>query len=42
MGKPILPVLGIIKGGSSRIISFDFKKYKKIIPITAKLKIAIK
>ena len=38
----ILPVLGITNGGSSLIMSLDFRKYKKMTPIKRKLKIAIK
>ena len=42
IGNPMFPVLGITKGGSSRIISFVFKKNKKIIPIKVKTIIAIR
>ena len=38
----MLPVLGIINGGSSLIISFDLTKNKKITPIIAKPTIANK
>ena len=41
IGKPMLPVLGIINGGSSIIISF-FKNFKKITPIKEKPRIATK
>ena len=41
IGKPILPVLGNIKGGNSLIISF-FKTNKKTIPVKAKPLIASK
>ena len=42
IGKPIFPVLGIMNGGSSLIISFDLTKNKKITPIIAKPRIANK
>ena len=42
IGSPILPVFGIIKGGSSRIISLVLKKNKKITPIKAKAIMAIR
>ena len=41
IGKPILPVLGIVKGGSSLIISLVFKRNNMIIPTIMNPTIAI-
>ena len=41
IGKPILPVLGIVRGGSSLIISLVFKRYKIIVPTMINPTIAI-
>ena len=41
IGKPILPVLGIVKGGSSLIISLVFKRNNIIIPTIMNPTIAI-
>ena len=42
IGKPILPVLGMANGGSSRIISFVFCRNKIIMPTKLKAAIAMK
>ena len=41
IGKPILPVLGIVKGGNSLIMSLVFKRYKIIVPTIINPTIAI-
>ena len=40
IGKPMLPVLGIAKGGSSLMISLVFKRYNIIIPMIINPRIA--
>ena len=42
IGKPILPVLGIINGGNSRIMSLVFNINRVAIPSKIKPKIASK
>ncbi len=41
IGKPILPVLGIVHGGSSLMISLVFRMKSIIIPVIKNPKIAI-
>ena len=41
IGSPMLPVLGIVKGGNSLMISFVFRRYNIIIPVRINPQIAI-